>query len=180
VGDPKVWFEADKPYADRATYGTFASQFPLLDDMLAEFPDRLHLGAHMGGSLEDLEALRQRLDRFPHYVIDSSATKWMVRAVAETAARGEWDKMREFFIQYQDRILFGSDLVVNERFDWEHYASRYWVHQKLWETDYRGESPIEDPDGVQPPPLVGLDLPVEVLRKMYGENALRWLPRENS
>ena len=42
-----------------------------------------------------------------------------------------------------------------------------------WETACDGESPIEDPDAENPPRLVGIDLPVDVLRKMYFENARR-------
>ncbi|MEI8196335.1 MAG: amidohydrolase family protein [Phycisphaerae bacterium] len=183
VGDPKTWFLPGKPYADHAQFGTFEEQFPLLEQLLEEFPDRIHLGAHMGGSLEDLPALTKRLERFPNYVIDSSATKWIVRAIAEAAAGKEGDggaglsSMRDFFLKFQDRILFGSDIVVADRFNFDHYASRYWVHQMQWETLYRGESPIEDPDAVQPPQLVGLDLPPAVLEKIYRTNALRWLPR---
>src|SRR5690606_5192531 len=117
--------------------------------------------------------------RYPHYVIDTSATKWIVRAVAEQSPAA----VRDFFIAYQDRIIFGSDLVVGEKYDWDHYASRFWVHQALWETDYRGQSPIEDPDGgagFDPrrgvidtakadgiPRLAGVDLPADVLQKIY-------------
>jgi hypothetical protein len=43
----------------------------------------------------------------------------------------------------------------------------------MWETACRGESPIEDPDADDPPRLAGVDLPAEVLRKMYRENAVR-------
>jgi hypothetical protein len=126
----------------------------------------------MGGSLEDIESLARRLDRFPHYIIDSSATKWMVRAVAEQPL----EPLREFFIRYADRILFGSDLVVNEKFNYEHYLSRYWVHLKLWESNFDGESPIDDPDARDGRPMLrGLHLPPNVLEKMYRINALEWL-----
>jgi predicted TIM-barrel fold metal-dependent hydrolase len=188
VGDPKAWFYGSGRYAD-GTYGTLESQFDGLERMLERYPDRIHLGAHMGGSLENLDLLAKRLDRFPNYVIDMSATKWIVRAVAEQPTKA----VRDFILHYQDRIVWGSDLVVGDKYDWDHYASRYWVHLKLWETDYRGQSPIEDPDagaGFDPktgsidtskadgiPHLMGLDLPAEVLQKLYRTNAERWLPR---
>ena len=112
-----------------------------------------------------------------------SATKWMVRAVAEQSAAA----VRDFFVAFQDRLIFGSDLVVGDKFDWDHYASRYWALQMTWESEYRGESPIEDPDGGQGfdprtgtfdvssadgrPRLCGVDLPAEVLVKLYRRNA---------
>jgi hypothetical protein len=188
VGDPKAWFYGKGPYAD-GTYGTLESQFAQLERMLEKYPDRIHLGAHMGGSLEILDLLAKRLEKYPHYILDMSATKWMVRAAAEQSPQD----VRDFFIQFQDRILFGSDLVVGDKYDWDHYASRYWALQHVWETNYQGESPIEDPDGGQgfnpktgtfyaaqadgKPKLAGVNLPDEVLQKIYRKNAERWWPR---
>jgi len=74
-------------------------------------------------------------------------------------------------IRNADRILFGTDLVIDDKYDFDHYASRYWTHQMLWETPYRDESPIDDPDADQPPRLVGLDLPAPALSRLYWENA---------
>ncbi|HUO07812.1 MAG TPA: amidohydrolase family protein [Phycisphaerae bacterium] len=193
VGDPNAWFYGKGPYSDGTGggYGTPASQFAMLERMLDKYPDRLHLGAHMGGSLENLDALACRLEKFPHYILDSSATRWMVRAVAEQSTNA----VRDFIIAFQDRILFGSDNVAlqgggDRSFD--HFASRYWAHQMLWESDYNGESNIDDPDagkGFNPktgefdpakadntPRLKGLNLPAEVLQKLYRGNAERLLP----
>ena len=172
VGDPQAWFGEGKKYSPAEGHKSFVEQFPMLDRMLEKYPDRIHMGAHMGGLLEDLDTLQKRLDRYPHYIIDSSATKWMVRAIACQ----DVSRVRDFFIRNQDRILFGSDLVVGDKYNYDHYASRWWTHQKLWETDYNGESPIDDPDapgGV--PRLVGLNLPADVLEKLYRGNANRWL-----
>ncbi len=187
IGDPKAWFFGKGTYAD-GTYGTFEAQFVQLERMLEKYPDRLHLGAHMGGSLENLELLARRLEKYPHYIVDMSATKWMLRGASEQSAKS----VRDFFIAFQDRIVFGSDVVVGDKYDWDHYASRYWALQQLWETTYDGESPIEDPDGGRGfnprtgefnaaladgiPRIKGVDLPVEVLRKIYRENAVRLLP----
>ncbi|MGN6371304.1 MAG: amidohydrolase family protein [Phycisphaerae bacterium] len=188
VGDPNAWFYGKGPYSD-GTYGTPASQFAMLERMLDKYPDRLHLGAHMGGSLENLDALARRLEKYPHYILDSSATRWMVRAVAEQSPTA----VRDFFIAFQDRIVFGSDNVaLNER-SFDHYASRYWAHLKLWESDYDAESNIDDPDagkGFNPktgqfdpakadnlPRLRGINLPPEVLHKLYRANADRLLPK---
>ncbi|MHB1767653.1 MAG: amidohydrolase family protein [Phycisphaerae bacterium] len=172
VGDPKAWFGPGKKYDPKDGHKSYLEQFEMLDRMLEKYPDRVHLGAHIGGSLEELDQLQRRLDRFPHYVVDSSATKWIVRGIAEQPL----EPVREFFIRNQDRILFGSDLVVGEKYDFDHYASRYWVHQQQWETSYHGESPIDDPDAANGiPQLHGLNLPATVLEKLYRGNAEKWL-----
>lgn len=166
IADPTLWFQPGGRYADAKRYGTKAQQFEQLEWFLERTAPQPVIGAHFGGGIEDLPFLQGLLDRHLSFHIDSSATKWIVR---ETARQP--DAVRAFLLRNQDRVLFGSDLVTAPAFDFEHYASRYWAHQTLWETDYRGESPIEDPDADGPPLLNGVNLPPDVLEKMYFRNA---------
>jgi predicted TIM-barrel fold metal-dependent hydrolase len=168
VGDPSEWFETGGPYADRKRFGTKRDQYPQLHYLAERVAPRTVIAAHMGGYCEEPAFLQELLDRHPNLYLDSSATKWVVRAVARQP-----EAVRAFLIRNQDRVLFGSDLVVAPKYDFDHYASRYWAHLKMWETAYRGESPIEDPDADDPPRLAGLNLPTTVLRKLYCQNAER-------
>jgi predicted TIM-barrel fold metal-dependent hydrolase len=168
VGDPSEWFGPGGRYADAARYGTKHEQYPQLEYLLDAVAPRSVIAAHMGGNCEEPDFLQELLDRHANLYLDSSATKWIVRAVARQPER-----LREFMIRNQDRVLFGSDLVVAKSYGFEHYASRYWTHLMMWESEYCGESPIEDPDADDPPRLAGLNLPVPVLRKLYRENAAR-------
>ncbi|TWT46221.1 Amidohydrolase [Phycisphaerae bacterium RAS1] len=168
VGDPSVWWRPAGKYANTAVFGTKPQQYEPLEHFLNVTRDRLVILAHMGGSIEEPEFLQSLLDRHPRLHLDCSATKWIVRETARQPAAA-----RAFVIRNADRILFGSDVVVDEKYDFDHYASRYWCHQMMWESSYRGESPIEDPDAELPPRLAGLDLPDDVLRKMSGENVAR-------
>ncbi len=166
IADPSAWFEPGGRYADTTRFGTKRDQYPQLEWFLDQVAPRSVIAAHMGGSVEDPDLLQGLLDRHDNLLLDSSATKWVVRGVA---ARPE--KLRDFMIRNQDRVLFGSDLVVGPGYDFDHYASRYWAHRMMWETDYRGESPIADPDADDPPRLAGLDLPADVLEKLMHVNA---------
>jgi len=168
VGDPSEWFEPGGRYADAQRFGTKREQYPQLEFLLDAVAPRNVIAAHMGGYGEEPAFLQDLLDRHPNLYLDSSATKWVVRAVARQP-----EVLREFMIRNQERILFGSDLVVAQGGDFDHYASRYWAHLVMWETPYRGESPIEDPDADDPPRLAGLDLPAPVLHKLYCQNAER-------
>jgi hypothetical protein len=114
----------------------------------------------MGGSIENPDRLDDLLTRYPHLYLDSSATKWIVRGVA-----AQPDRIRALLLKFPDRILFGSDLVVADKFDFDHYASRFWAHQMMWETRYAAESPIDDPDA-DPPQLRGLDLPARPIAQV--------------
>jgi len=85
------------------------------------------------------------------------------------------ERSREFIIRYAGRILYGSDLVVRAGWQVQLYSSRYWIHRVLWESDTVCDLPIEDPDHPGSPQIAGIDLPVDVLEKMYYQNAVRLL-----
>jgi predicted TIM-barrel fold metal-dependent hydrolase len=167
AGDPSVWWQPGGKYADTGVFGTKHDQYAQVEWLLDHVAPRIVIGAHMGGAVEELDFLQGLLDRHPNYRIDTSATKWIVREVARQP-----EAVRDFVIRNADRVLFGSDLVASEGYQtFDHYASRYWAHQMMWETSHRGESPIADPDAPDPPRLAGVDLPANVLKMIYSINA---------
>jgi hypothetical protein len=172
VGDPDTWYR--NQYADTKKFGTRADHYAMWEAALEETRGHPWLGAHMGGNPEDLQRLQSLLDRYPDLMLDSSATRWMVR---EISARR--DAAREFVIRNSDRIVFGSDQVSGDRRGYDFLASRWWAHRKLWETAYIGPSPIFDPDVKEDdqPVLKGLALPDDVLQKIYHDNPLRLMAR---
>ncbi len=170
IADPSVWWKEGGKYADTARFGTKREQYDAYEWFLEHVSPRLVVGAHMGGSIEECDWLQTLLDRHENLVFDSSATKWIVREVAWQPQR-----VRELITRNPGRFLFGSDVVASSKYnDFDHYASRYWAHLHMWETSYEGESPIEDPDAPDPPRLAGVNLPDEVLRRFYVENAVAW------
>jgi predicted TIM-barrel fold metal-dependent hydrolase len=174
VADPDTWFSTK--YADVAKYGSKADQYIGLCHMLEAFPDLTWIAAHMGGDPEHPDRLERLLERYPNLHFDTSATKWQVREVS-----GRADAVRGLICRYPDRFLFGSDLVTRAGLTRGHYESRYWCQRTLWESTWEGRSPISDEDYLpQPsepmtPPLRGLNLPHEVLRQVYHDNAARIL-----
>lgn len=199
VADPDTWFATK--YADSERYGTKADQWEAMSRFLEAF-DVPCLGAHMGGWPEDLGRLTELLERHPKLVLDTSATKWMVR---ELSRHGREDLLA-FLERFRGRILFGSDIVTHDdhlvRTDpddpkfgaqlantreqaFDLYASRYWAQRTMWETSYEGESNIADPDlamvdpthygPLDAPRLVGRSLPSDLLREVYSGAVSRTL-----
>ncbi|MDW8263660.1 MAG: amidohydrolase family protein, partial [Phycisphaerales bacterium] len=170
VGDPELWYR--RKYQPPEQFGTREDHYRGWQEALELAAGRPWIGAHLGGNPEDPSRLQSLLDRFPNLDLDCSATRWMQR---EVSARR--DQMREFFLRNQDRILFGTDQVSGDDRGFDFYASRFWVHRRLWESDYVGESPIFDPDlpSDQQPTLRGLALPESVLQKLYHDNVCRLL-----
>jgi len=140
VADPNTWFATT--YKDSKKYGTKLDQYTPLRRLLDENPDLPWIGAHMGGYPEDLDFLQKMLDAHPNYVLDTSATKWMVRELSKQA-----DEFFDFCRRNPGRVLFGSDIVATaENKNYDLFASRYWALRTLMETTYDGPSPIVDPD----------------------------------
>jgi predicted TIM-barrel fold metal-dependent hydrolase len=174
VADPDVWFHT--VYADAAKFGTKPEQYVGLERLLAMFPDLTWIGAHMGGDSEHPDHLEALLEKYPNLVLDTSATKWQVREVSPRS-----DAIRALMCRYPERFLFGTDLVTRHHLPAEHYTSRYWCQRTLWEGDWEGPSPIADPDyspaegKTALPMLRGVNLPQDVLQKVYYQNAVQLL-----
>ncbi|QDU70650.1 amidohydrolase family protein [Mucisphaera calidilacus] len=170
VGDPDTWFATK--YSDSSRYGTKREHFDRLRRVMDRYGDVPWLGAHMGGSPEDLEYLQVLIDTYPNYVVDTSATKWMVRELSKRP-----DAFRDFCRRNPGRVLFGSDIVTTDaNIDYDLYASRYWSLKTLLETNYDGPSPIVDPDLSMVDPslpedstalLRGAGFDDELLRQVY-------------
>lgn len=195
IADPDTWFATK--YTDASTYGSKRSHHDRLEIMLETYKVPWLL-AHMGGSPEDLPFLTGLLERHPHAILDTSATKWMVRELSKHPR----EELLAFLTRFKGRILFGSDIVThddhlaatdpndpkfgaqlanNEDEAYDLYASRYWALRTMLETDYQGESNIADPDlmmvdpanhnEMSAPTLSGKSLPRETLLDLYGQAA---------
>ncbi len=118
------------------------------------------IGAHAGCYGENLAWVGAMLDDCPNYYIDIAARIGELGRQPYTA--------RKFLIQYQDRVLFGSDMGP----DLEAYRLAY----RFLETDDEyfnysvGEVPQQGRWHVH-----GLYLPDEVLKRIYADNARRVL-----
>ena len=194
VADPDTWFATK--YSDAAKYETKAEHYAPLERALDRFGNPW-LAAHLGGWPEDLEFLDGLLTRHPNLSLDTSATKWIVRALGAHSRNA----ILQFLQKFQGRILFGSDTVTsdehlhsgaksnematkatNDRDAYDLYASRFWALRMLWEGTGTCDSPIADPDLhlVEPsryaphdaPRLRGLHLPSSLLRSLYRDTAL--------
>ncbi len=145
---------------------TGCPRFPELmesqERLLEQNPDTTFIIAHIGSHAENLAEVGHMLDRHPNMYIDTA------ERIAELGRQPY--TAREFLVQYQDRILYGTDLIPKDA----NISGNY----RFFET--RDEYfPYNDFDEHNQGRwnIYGVDLPDEVLRKIYGENALRVIPR---
>ncbi len=174
IGDPQAWYDHPDRYGgDPEFWGTRKEQYDAWEALLEHTRGHPWWGAHLGGWPENPSRLRHLLTTYPDLMLDLSATKWMVR---EVSARAE--EFREFVIEFQDRLMWGSDQVSQSLRTADFYASRWWCHRKLWESQEVRPSPIQDPDAPRADPILhGLGLSTTVLAKLYRTNVRNLLGR---
>lgn len=126
-------------------------------NMFKKHPNTTFINAHMGWYANDLGTLGKLLDELPNMNVGIGAI------IAELGRQPRFAKA--FFIKYQDRILFGKDSWVPEEFPTYfrvlESADEYFPYHKKYHAFW---------------PMYGLDLPDEVLKKVYYKNALRIVP----
>jgi hypothetical protein len=143
------------------------------DRMLEKHPELKFVGAHLGSLEYSVDVLAARLDRFPNMAVDLAAR--MGQLFYQTA--NDRDKVRDFFIQYQDRILYGTDLGDNgERSQENLYRSIDENWKRDWEFFVTNHDMQSD---LITQPFKGLQLPKEVVDKVYYRNAVKWFGMED-
>jgi predicted TIM-barrel fold metal-dependent hydrolase len=128
------------------------------DRWLARNPGLVVVGAHLGSMADDLDGLGQRLDSYPNFNVDVSARLGDLQRLPP-------DRVRRFFLTYQDRILFGMDRsTAGDAASMDSTALR--------EEERRTEAQLAGWWDY----LAGtLRLPASVLTKLYAGNAMRVL-----
>jgi predicted TIM-barrel fold metal-dependent hydrolase len=173
VSDPDTYYVVQ--YRDSEKYGLKDDHLQELEDVLSRH-DKLrvqvpHLGAQP--EIHRLPDLSRWMDAFPNVVLDTASSRWMARELSKDVR-----KAREFMLRYADRVLFGTD-IFGGRVERDYFSGRYLAQRILWETGERDTPlPIPDADTVNTGGtfINGLDLPLDVLRKLYWENANRIYP----
>jgi len=137
------------------------------DRFVAAHPQLQLVGAHMASLEYDVDRLGAFLDRYPNATVDLAARMSQVQYQSVR----DRERVRNFFIRYQDRLLYGTDLTQDPAGDPAEF--RRSAHE-AWESDWRylatGESQRVDMIDADVP---GLALPREVIDKVYYGNAVR-------
>jgi len=141
------------------------------DNIVARQPKLRCVGAHFASLEYDVAEMAKRFDKYPNFAVDTSAR--LLDVMCQDS-----NKVRQFFIDYADRIMFGTDFVntsdkskasaedirkCNEQL---RYDAKSWAaylettdNVKVWQWEAKG-----------------LGLPPNVLEKIYHKSAQRWYP----
>lgn len=139
------------------------------ENMHARHPKTRFVNAHVAMLYYDMDKVTAFLDKYPNADVEISA------AVQDLGRAPRLS--REFFLKYQDRIVFGSD--GNPGRGVEEFWIPHWRFLETYDEHFDHPAQIRSPTGA---PLhgrwriSGVGLPDAVLRKVYYANALRYLP----
>ncbi len=154
----------------RPEWSFYGDEFPSHSELIeaqmrviARHPKTNFICAHMANLPVDLERLGKLLDEHPNMYVETSARIAELGRQPYTA--------REFFLDYRDRILFGTDGPgtpdkLNPQFRMLETFDEYFPY-------------VDDPTRFPPQGfwnIYGIGLPDDVLRQVYFENALRIVP----
>ncbi len=141
-----------------------AGEFPRFEELMAErnrmftkHPKTTFIAAHFAYHAGDLTRMAALFDEHPNVYTEVGAI------LAELGRQPR--AAREFFVKYQDRIIFGKDSFQPDEFPYywrvfetgDEYFDYYRDYHAFWK-------------------LYGMSLPDDVLKKLYYKNALRLVP----
>lgn len=154
-------------------FPSYEDQVKARDHMLEKHPHLRFDGAHLGSLEWSVDELAKRLDKFPGMAVDMAARIPHLEYQAIT----EREKVRNFFIKYQDRLLYATDIEIDDQMDTtkaKEEALNVWKgHWKFFTSDELMAAP-ELTEKFQ-----GLQLPKDVIDKIYRKNAQKWFPAFN-
>ncbi len=148
-------------------YPSYEDQMEARDNMLRKFPELKYVGLHLFSLEWSIDEVAARLEKFPNTKTDVAERVCHL----QLQARENREVVRNFCIKYQDRIIYGTDVIDDGNTSGEEIAQRF---EDLWKFHYKffatGEV-LHAPEFKGE--FRGLDLPNAVVEKIFRTNAIK-------
>ncbi len=169
INTDNVYFKRHPEYHMTLLSGnpSYEEQMKGRDNVLKSNPDLIFIGAHLASLEWDIDVLGAWLDRFPNTAVDLAGRICYL----QFQTIENWKKIRNFMIKYQDRILYGSNIIYNNLCNPVEIKERT---RKVWESDWHFFTTNNE---MEVDKFKGLALPDNIVVKIYRENALKWYPK---
>ena len=126
-------------------------------NLFARHPNTIFINAHLGWLGSNLAELGRLMDRLPNMYTEIGAVLYELGRQPRFA--------HDWMVKYQDRVLFGKDVWAPSEYHTyfrvletsDEYFDYYRKYHAFWQ-------------------MYGLDLPDDVLKKLYYKNALHIIP----
>ena len=137
------------------------------DAMLLKHPKLRYVALHLASEEWNTDNVAHFLNRFPTAMVDLAERICHLQHQAVT----DWQKIYDFLVKYQDRIIYGTDCVDDNNLTDEELVrrmnNRYRLHWKFFtENKLMSAAKVKGQ-------FKGLGLPFEVVEKIYRTNAVK-------
>jgi hypothetical protein len=150
---------------------SYEQQMAARDHLLAKHPNLRFTGVHLASLEYDVDRLGRFLDAHPGVNVDVAARIGQLQYQSQR----DREKVRAFFIKYQDRLMYGTDLAQSAEQDDAGFVKDM---DTVWRRDWRyfvtGERFAVPELDKQ---VRGLSLPRAVIGKLYRINAEKAYPQ---
>ncbi|HZU83230.1 MAG TPA: amidohydrolase family protein [Polyangiaceae bacterium] len=168
---PRWWF------GDPAKYPRREELLAALERVVARHPETTFVCVHFANNAEDLDWVDAELDAHPNMLAD-------IAARVPEIGRHDPARVRALFVKHAARILFATDFQVYDRMtlgsggsgpppteaDAVDFFQKHWRFFETADRNFPHMTPIQGDFTIS-----GIDLPADVLSKIYFENAERLL-----
>jgi len=172
AGDPREMWEPDKCpawarkrgwfYGD-GTYAALDDYYRWVENILKRTPKLRMILAHFFFMSDDIKRADRFLDQWPSVAFDLTPGEMFKDFVKDP------DQWRDFFIKHQDRIMFGTDNSGGKQ---PNNPDKARAHKRR--VDYMRSVLELEKFSHNKEVLPGMQLPTEVLKKVYTENFERY------
>ncbi|MCX7704892.1 MAG: amidohydrolase family protein [bacterium] len=184
VADPPEFWDRQKihPLALKRGWGYFSKGFPSYEEIrqkvsrvLSNFPHLKIIFAHFYFLSQNLDEAADVLEKHQEVNFDITPGAEMYINFSQRP-----EATRNFFIKYQDRIVFGTDTSITEKFDRRGTREKISFMKRFLETEDVFHMPKGDINFLSQPdkPIKGIKLPFSVLRKVYRKNFMEIVGRK--
>lgn len=192
VGDPKAFWEPYNETNERweelkdhpGWWFGDPEKYPPREEVLEQFlhviekhPETTFVGVHFANNPEDIDWVDRNFDKYPNMMGDLAAR-------IPEIGRHDPEKLRALFVKHQDRLLFGTDFQVWNRmvlgsagdderptdYDALVFYRKCYRFMETDDRDWKHMTPIQGNWTID-----SIDLPPEVQRKVYFDNARKLL-----
>lgn len=146
-----------------SSYPTRLQLLGEVDGIMKKHPKLKLALAHFGFMSYDIEKAKRWLEEYEYTMFDLTPGGEQLLNMQKN-----WSKWEKFFVDYQDRIIYGTDYYAfpqDEKWE-ENFQRRPKFLREFFETetehDYLGES------------FRGIKLDEKILQKLYWDNAMGW------
>jgi predicted TIM-barrel fold metal-dependent hydrolase len=156
---------------------SYESLMAARDRFVGRHPQLIFIGAHLASLEWSVDEIAKFFDAYPNATADLAARMTQV----QYQSNADREKVRQFFIKYQDRLLYGTDLTEDppdpharaqnppaDGTPFETEADGFWRSDWL----YLATSEVQNIDAIKAK-VKGLALPKAVIDKIYYSNAHR-------